>query len=107
MLGRAGPPLKNLDQLIASLEDRIGIVERDAASLSQDQLLSATLEQVVPQLLLKPLQLNGQGGLRQVQEFCGPGQTTLVRNAVEQAQMMIIQDRHRSYLQERTIRSNI
>ena len=60
------PPCKGAHQLIAGLEDGVRIIERDLASLGQDEPLADTFEQRMTHLMFKFLDLHRQRRLRQV-----------------------------------------
>ena len=73
--GRAAPPARaqGCDQLFARAEDPVGMIQRDAPRLGQDQLPPFALEQRAAQPLLQLPDLRRKRGLRQVQPLGGTG----------------------------------
>src|SRR3954463_14552358 len=66
---RAAGLFQHPDQFLARGEDRVGVVERDAAGLGQEQLLATPLEQRMTELRLQLLDLDRQCRLRDIQPF--------------------------------------
>lgn len=79
-----------------SRKDRVGVVERDATGLGEHQLLAATLEECVAELLLELPNLHGDRRLRHVQPLCRAGQVGLMRDRPEVVEVVEVEHAHRS-----------
>ncbi|MCD0419180.1 hypothetical protein LOC51_18370 [Rubrivivax sp. JA1024] len=85
---------KRADQLVAGRDDRIGVIEGDAARLGQMQLAAAAFEQRMTELLLELADLNRQRRLREIQPLCSPRQVAVVGDGPEVTQVIEIQLDH-------------
>ena len=95
-----GPPRPDVriaeraEQLVAEPEDRVGVVERDVPRFGQDERPPAPLEQLVSELLLQLLDLDGHGGLGHEESLGGARQVALVGDRPEVAQVVEVEVGH-------------
>ena len=89
---RAARLLHHGREVIRRAENRVGMVERDAPGLGQDEATPAALEQVMAQGGLERLDLGRQGRLRQVEPPGSAGERALCRNRPEQLEVMQVHD---------------
>ena len=86
--------MQGAQQFITSLENGIGIVERDLTGLGQDEFLAHALEERVAYLMLKFLDLNRQRRLRQVHVLGGPCETAFMRDRPEIVKVVEVEISH-------------
>ncbi len=85
-------------QIIGGAKDRLGMIQRDAARLGQNQTAAAAFEKVLAQCRLQRPQLGRQGRLRQVQMPRRTRQGAVAGNGKKQSQMMQVQLGHSSII---------
>ena len=78
-------------KLVPGAEDPVSVIESDAPCLGQHQLAARPVEQGVTQAVFKLLDLDGEGGLRQVQPLGGAAKVPFERYGAEIAQVVIVQ----------------
>ena len=91
-----------VEQLVAEVEHRVRVVERDPSDLGQDALPPASFEELVADLPLELLDLHGDRRLRDVERLCRARQVALVSDGPEVAEVVEVQIGHSSVLSERT-----
>ena len=91
---RARAALQHAHQLLAGAEDRVGVLEGDAARLREVDAPVVPLEERLPEALLQLAQLHRQRRGRDVQPCCGAREAALVGDGAEIAQVVVVQDGH-------------
>ena len=84
-------------QVIRRAEDRLRMVERDAARLGEDEAPAPALEQAMAERGLQRLDLGGEGRLRQVQPPGGTRERSVIRHRPEEFQVMQVHSRSVSW----------
>jgi hypothetical protein len=89
---RAALLLHHGGEVVRRAEDGIGMVERDAPGLGQDEAAPATLEQVMAKGRLESPDLGREGRLRQVEPPGRAGEGALCRYGTEQFQVVQVHE---------------
>ena len=87
--------VKNLDQFLASVEHRIGVVEHQLSGLAQGQTTATAVEQRRTDIVLEFGKLTGQGLGREMQTFRRARQTLFVSDNPEVIKMLVVGMLHR------------
>ena len=86
--------LERRRQIPGGAKDRLGMVERDAPGLGQDQPAAAPFEQRMAERGLERADLGRERRLRQVQPPRGRGQNPVPRDGMKEAQVVEVEDGH-------------
>ena len=83
-------------ELLAAREDRVGVIERDAPGLGQEQPPAATFEEGVTELRFELLDLHRDGGLRDMKTLRGSREVLFVRDGPEVVKVVEVEQGNRS-----------